>query len=248
MKLNFLLKKIALFCQLILFSLVANATIVVIAPHPDDAESSCGGLITNAVLSGERVIILTMTKGEIGIGGKTQMEVASIRQAEAISGATTLGAEVMFFGAIDGSLYDDAANTLKLKEILIKINPSIVLAPWPLDVHNDHQATGMLAWRVFQDKSLNFNLYFYETSNEPHTMSFRFVPTDYVDISDVMDKKREATLKHTSQHAGEWFPMYEIMATMRGYEADVKYAEGYIKAQNSGGMGGKSAIVNKTLK
>lgn len=56
-----------LFCtQLSIF-----ATIVVIAPHPDDGEASCGGLIANAVASGEEVIILTMTGGELGIGGKS---------------------------------------------------------------------------------------------------------------------------------------------------------------------------------
>jgi LmbE family N-acetylglucosaminyl deacetylase len=61
----------------------ALATIVVMSPHPDDAESSCGGMIANAVRSGEKVIILTMTKGEIGIGGKTREEAAKIRGYEA---------------------------------------------------------------------------------------------------------------------------------------------------------------------
>lgn len=242
-----IIKKIALLSLLVFSGVITNATIVVMTPHPDDAEASCGGLIANAVASGERVIILTMTKGEIGIGGKTPAEAAVIREAEAKAGAAVLGADIEFFGAIDGNLYDDSTNTQKLKTILIRINPTIVLAPWPLDVHDDHQAAGMLAWRIFQDKSLNFDLYFYETSNEPHTMSFRFVPTDYVDITDVMGLKREATFKHASQHPENWFPMYEIMATLRGYEADVKFAEAYIKAQNSDGMGGRAAVVKKTL-
>jgi N-acetylglucosamine malate deacetylase 1 len=248
MKQCFRLKIFILFCLLAIISLTTRATIVVITPHPDDAEASCGGLIANAVAAGEKVIILTMTKGEAGIGGKTYAEAAAIREAEAIAGAKVLGADIEFFGAVDGALYADAANIQKLKSFLAKINPRLVLAPWPLDVHNDHQATGMLAWSVFQDKELSFELYFYETSNEPHTMSFRFVPTDYVDITDLMVLKKEATLKHVSQHVDEWYPMFEIMATMRGYEADVKYAEGYIKAQNSDGMGGRAAISNKTLK
>ncbi|NVO19850.1 MAG: PIG-L family deacetylase [Bacteroidetes bacterium] len=229
----------------LLLSVYAGATIVVIAPHPDDAESSCGGMIANAVASGERVIILTMTKGEIGISGKSIKEAANIREEEARQGAAILGAEIEFFGAMDGSLYDDSTNTGKLKDILLRLKPRFVFAPWPLDVHNDHQSSGMLAWRVFMDKALNFELYFYETSNEPNTMSFRFIPTDYIDISLAMDKKREATLKHVSQSASEWFPMYELMASFRGYEANVHYAEGYIKAQNSDGMGGRAAVVKK---
>jgi N-acetylglucosamine malate deacetylase 1 len=230
-----------------LIAMVARCTIVVIAPHPDDAESSCGGLIANSISSGERVIILTMTKGERGIYGRSMSEAAEIRQMEAQKGAFALGAEIEFFGAIDGSLSDDSANTMKLKSILKRINPSIVLAPWPLDVHNDHQATGMLTWRVFMDREMNFDLYFYETINEPNTTSFRFIPTDYVDITPVIKQKREATLEHKSQHAEDWYPMYEKMSEIRGYEADVKYAEAYVKAQNSDGMGGRAARVKKTL-
>ncbi|HAL81334.1 MAG TPA: hypothetical protein DCO83_03130 [Mucilaginibacter sp.] len=32
-------------------------TVVVITPHPDDAEASCGGLIANSVAAGDRVVI-----------------------------------------------------------------------------------------------------------------------------------------------------------------------------------------------
>jgi hypothetical protein len=41
--------------------------IVIITPHPDDAEASCGGLILNSIAAGDEVIILTMTGGELGI-------------------------------------------------------------------------------------------------------------------------------------------------------------------------------------
>jgi len=34
---------------------------VVIAPHPDDAEASCGGLIANAAAAGQEVVVLSMT-------------------------------------------------------------------------------------------------------------------------------------------------------------------------------------------
>jgi LmbE family N-acetylglucosaminyl deacetylase len=229
------------------FIIQTHATIVVIAPHPDDAEASCGGLILNSIESGEDVIILTMTGGELGIYGKNKKEALAIRTEEARKGANILGAKVEFFGEIDASLSVDSAGLAKLKKILLRINPTVVLAPWPLDVHADHQASGLLAWRAFQDKLFTFELYFYETSNEPHTMSFQFFPSDYVDITKVMAKKEEAVFQHKSQSPENWFQMYEVMAGFRGYEADVTYAEGYLKARNSSGMGGRSAAVCKTL-
>jgi N-acetylglucosamine malate deacetylase 1 len=226
---------------------LANSTIVVLAPHPDDAEASCGGLIANAVASGERVIILTMTGGELGIGGKSITEAREIRMAEARNAAAILGAEVIFFGATDGSLAVDSGSTEKLKAIMLELKPTLVLTTWPLDVHTDHQATGILAWRVFQDNRFTFDLYFYETSNSPHTMTFQFTPTDYIDITDVMKKKQEALYQHKSQGPSDWFGMYETMALFRGYEGDVPFAEGYIKARNSSGMGGRPAHAGKTF-
>lgn len=237
-----------LFCLLTLFACnSALATVVVIAPHPDDGEASCGGLIANTVAAGEEVVILTMTGGELGIKGKGMDEARAIRAEEARNAAAVLGAKIEFFGAIDASLAVDADNTNKLKEILLRLNPSVVLAPWPLDVHPDHQASGLLAWRAFQDKRFTFELYFYETSNEPHTKTFQFVPTDYVDITDVMKKKQDALYQHKSQFPAAWFDMYKNIERIRGYESDTSFAEGYIKARNFSSLGGRPAVVGKTL-
>lgn len=226
----------------------AQEKILVIAPHPDDAESSCGGLIANHVAVGDEVMILTMTGGEYGVSGKGPDDARSIRTKEAINAATIFGAKTEFFGAIDAFLTVDEANTAKLKAIIGNFKPTIVFSVWPLDVHSDHQATGILSWRVFLESSSSFDLYFYETCNPAHTKSFQFVPTDYVDITNVCEKKKEATLQHKSQSPQEWYGMYETLALARGYECDVKYAEGYIKAQNFSGMGGRSSVIPKTLK
>lgn len=224
-----------------------SATLVVIAPHPDDGEASCGGLIANTVAKGDEVVILTMTGGELAAGGKTVEEGRTIRAEEARKAAAVLGAKVEFFGAMDGSLVADAAGTEKLEKVLLRLRPAIVLAPWPLDVHPDHQASGILAWRAFQDRRFAFDLYFYETSNSPHTVTSQFVPTDYVDITDVLKKKQDATYQHKSQNPAEWFDMYVTIARFRGYESDVAYAEGYIKARNSSGLGGREGAIGRTL-
>lgn len=224
-----------------------QSIVVVIAPHPDDAEASCGGLIANYVAASDSVIIITMTGGEFGIWGKSKEESRTIRLLEARKAASVLGASVIFFGAIDASLSVDSTNTSQLTRILQQISPDIVLAPWPLDVHSDHQASGLLAWRVFLKKQFSFDLYFYETSNSPHTKSFQFIPTDYFDITDVIKKKQEALYQQKSQNPAEWWGMYEQMAIVHGYEVDVPFAEAYIKARTFSGMGGREGVVGKTL-
>lgn len=220
-------------------------TIVVIAPHPDDAESSCGGLIANCVAAGDDVVILTMTGGEYGIWNKSPEDAKNIRIIEALNAGNILNAKVIFFGGVDAHLYVDSLNTDKLKRMLLEINPDVVLSSWPLDVHADHQSAGILAWQVFQDKQFHFDLYFYETTNPPHTKSFQFVPTHYIDVTDVMEIKKSATLQHKSQSPEEWYSLYQTLAEFRGYECDVKFAEAYIKAINSSGMGGRTSTIGK---
>jgi N-acetylglucosamine malate deacetylase 1 len=228
-------------------SVKAQKVVVVITPHPDDAEASCGGYIANAVTAGDKVVILTMTGGEYGIQGKSPMDAKKIREQEAKNGASILKTKIEFFGSSDAFLPVDTITVRKLTAIIQRLHPDIVLAPWPLDVHNDHQSSGLLAWRVFQDKEFSFKLFFYETINEPHTKSFAFVPTDYVDISDVFDVKEKAVLAHVSQNPSAWYNQYITLAAVRGYEADVKYAEAYIEAKNSSCMGGRENKVSKTL-
>jgi N-acetylglucosamine malate deacetylase 1 len=225
----------------------ARATVVIIAPHPDDAEVSCGGLIANSVAAGESVVVLAMTGGELAVYGKSRAEARAVREEEQRRAAAMLGARAEFFGAVDGSLAVDSASAARLLDLLLRLRPRVVTAPWPLDVHADHQAAGLLAWRAFQDRRCAFELFFYETSNSPHTVSFDFVPTDYVDITAVLERKREAAAQHRSQGTVDWFGMYVEMATFRGYEADVPYAEAYLRARNSSGMGGRAAVVGRTL-
>lgn len=227
---------------------IAQKKILVITPHPDDAEASCGGLMANAVAAGDSVIILTMTGGEFGAKGKTPNETKALRIEEAKKAAAVLHTRVVFFGGHDAWLAVDTNTHAKLTAFIKELQPAVVLAPWPLDVHPDHQATGLLAWRVFQNKAFSFSLYFFETINEPHTKTFSFVPTDYIDITSVAALKKEALMQHTSQRPDLWYSMYETLATVRGYEADVKLAEAYVEAKNSSGMGGRSNKVDKVLK
>lgn len=242
-----ILASVALAGLALLAAPAARATLVVLAPHPDDGEASCGGLIANTAAAGESVVVVCMTGGELAVYGKPHDQARAVRTEEARRAAAALGAGSLMFGGLDGSLAVDAATTARLRELLLRLRPRAVAAPWPLDVHPDHQATGVLAWRVSMDRALDFDLYFYETTNSPHTMSSGFVPTDYVDITAVLDRKRAATLQHASQGPADWFGMYVDLARVRGFEADVPYAEGYVRARNGSGLGGRSGAVGRTL-
>ena len=56
--------------------------VVVAGAHPDDPESGCGGTIARYSDLGHEVVIIYLTRGEVGIDGKSPKEAAEIRTAE----------------------------------------------------------------------------------------------------------------------------------------------------------------------
>ncbi|MDA0195463.1 MAG: hypothetical protein O2887_14505 [Bacteroidetes bacterium] len=56
-----------------------------------------------------------------------------------------------------------------------------------------------------------------------------FTPTDYVDISDTQERKKEAMLAHKTQDPVKTYEtFFKPLEDFRGLEAGVKVAEGFI--------------------
>ena len=60
--------------------------ILVFAPHPDDAEIHCGGIIAQSAIDGLKVVICDATEGELGSRGSVPE-----RYQEAAAAAKVLG-------------------------------------------------------------------------------------------------------------------------------------------------------------
>lgn len=50
---------------------MTTATLMVILAHPDDETFSMGGTLAKAAAEGKRVHLITATRGELGISGKS---------------------------------------------------------------------------------------------------------------------------------------------------------------------------------
>ena len=50
----------------------ADFDVMVLAPHPDDAEMACAGTILQVVAAGGRVAVVDMTRGEMGTRGSAE--------------------------------------------------------------------------------------------------------------------------------------------------------------------------------
>lgn len=202
--------------------------IVCVGAHPDDPESGCGGALAKFASMGHDVTIIYLTKGEAGIPGKSAVDAASTRTAEALAACSILKVNPVFAGQIDGDTVVSNEWVIKMQQLIKVENPAIVFTHWPIDSHKDHQVAGLLTTQVWLNAQKKFDLYFFEVCAGEQSMSFH--PTDYVDITEVQEQKRKAVYCHASQDPGSIYECgHASMEDFRGREFGVKAAEAFIR-------------------
>lgn len=65
------------------------ADVLILAPHPDDAEIHCGATIASLVRQNRSVVIVDLTRGELGSRGDASTRLAEAAEAARILGVTT---------------------------------------------------------------------------------------------------------------------------------------------------------------
>jgi N-acetylglucosamine malate deacetylase 1 len=115
--------------------------VLVFAPHPDDAELCCGGLLLKARAKKLTLGVIDITRGEMGTRGTPE-----IRQKEVAAASKLLKLQAREnLGLRDGHLHDDEQLRVPLVRMLRKYRPKLLLAPHWEDQHPDHAAVGQAA-------------------------------------------------------------------------------------------------------
>jgi bacillithiol biosynthesis deacetylase BshB1 len=180
--------------------------LLAIAAHRDDVELTCGGTLAKAVQAGHRVGILDLTQGEMGTRGD-----AATRAAEAEQAAKTLGVGVRLnAGMRDAHLTNDETSREKIVELIRRMQPKVVILPFPVGRHPDHR----IASELGRDACYLAGLAKYAPGKggEAHrpfkvlyALAYRedpVKPTFVVDISGVFETKMEAIRCYASQFTG----------------------------------------------
>ena len=124
--------------------------VMVVSPHPDDAEIGAGGTIASWVKQGREVLYVVCTNGDKGSSdpNMTSETLAQIRQQEQREAAKILGvSKVIFLGYPDGGLEDTPAFRGELVRIIRKHRPDVVLTTDPYRKylwHRDHRVAGIV--------------------------------------------------------------------------------------------------------
>lgn len=227
----------------------ANQNVLVISAHAVDFLWRCGGAIARYAQAGHQVRIIDLTFGERGESAEvwktdsnmTESAVKEIRKREAVKAASILGAEIRFLDWGDHPLVIDRDRCMQLVDELRDFRPQIVLTHHEKDPFNrDHEETTkayLWALRCAQVpgvKSKAAALGRVKTCMfEPDQPEFcDFKADTFIDITDVMEKKKEAMRVVESQ--SYLHDNFVSRALLRGFFAQkvcsdksIKYAEAF---------------------
>ena len=216
---------------------------LVIAAHPDDAETQMGGTLAKLADQGQRILLVDLTDGE-----PTAFAEAGVRAQQAREAARILGVDRLSLGLQDRLLTDTMETRLRVAQLLREHRPSFVYGTGEACVHPDHAAAvGLTRAAVFlarlgqwervpggellagQEPWAVERLFFPHCKMEPPWGEFAFA----VDVGAVYERKRQALAVYQSifQAQGDrLLALYEAEDQYYGRMLGVAYAEIYRSA------------------
>lgn len=228
--------------------------ILAIGAHPDDIESYAAGTLAKYSKAGHKVFMATATNGNVGSATLSMDEIAKIRKQEAAKSAAHIGAEYICLNYDDEMFFEDKNVRLAFINLVRYCKADIILTHNPKDYNPDHELTSKIindiAVMIPVEKIVTDNppydkipaIYYWESVN-----GMGFIPTEYVDITDVIDTKMAMCREHKSQiqwmidnysetvakSNSDFFENFWVSALYRGIQCGVKYAEGFIAANDA---------------
>jgi LmbE family N-acetylglucosaminyl deacetylase len=222
------------------------ATALAVVAHPDDVEFNVGGTVALLTEQGWRVVFVIVTRGDKGSADPTMtsLRLAQIREQEQRTAAAFLGAaDVVFLGYEDGGLEPTLAVRRDIARQIRRYRPRRLIVTDPAELysdryiqHPDHLATAQAALaatyaardRLTMPELLAEDL-------QPHGVSEVYIHTSrepdlFVDITEVMERKKQALRLHTSQIEEEFLAVMESIArdaASRAPEPRPRFAESF---------------------
>ncbi len=222
--------------------------ILAVGCHPDDLEIGCGGTLARYAQEGHRVTLCHVANGNMGHVILLPEELRRIRLEEAQRAGRLLGAaEVVTLDISDLAVDSNNPQTVRqMTELVRRVQPDVVITHPPEDYMKDHVEVSKLVF----DASFSASVPHFppETLGEPGprvakitplyymdtVAGVNFLPSEYVDISALIEIKLRALDCHQSQikwladHDGiDFLDFVRTASKFRGLQCGVAYAEGF---------------------
>ena len=200
---------------------INNKSILVLAPHTDDAEFGCGGTISKLIEHGNDVFCAAFSACQQSLSDHLPSDIL-IQEVKTASKVLGIKKENLFLYDFEVRTFNFRRQELldRILELKKKINPDFVFIPSVNDVHQDHYTIAQESLRAFKFS----NLLCYEIPW--NNLSFGTSCFCVLDKRHI-NKKWKAISKYESQkhrpYASEDFIM--SLAKVRGTQINTKYAE-----------------------
>ena len=214
--------------------------ILVVVAHPDDEVLGCGGTIAKMVNDGHSAFVQILGEGATSRDeernvAKREKELNSL-SLNAENANKIIGVSRVFFEYFPDNRFDsvDFLDIVKAVErIKNVISPDIVFTHWENDLNIDHRLTFqavLTAFRpIFGEKSTD--LYSFEILSSSEWGTNSFFPDYFVDVSNFIDKKKEAMKCYLSELREFPHPRslkgIEVLANLRGMNVGLEFVEAF---------------------
>ena len=216
--------------------------VLAIGCHPDDVEVNCAGTLLKCVERGDKVTVFLVANGNLGHEIINEDELREMRALEAKKAGSLAGIEVVTCDIGDLMVYESSkAQRDLVVDVIRSAQPDFIITHSPTDYMPDHVAVSKLVF----DATFAASVPHYRTAVPGKSQitpiyymdnlaGINFIPTEYVDISDTLEKKLEMLECHVSQM--KWMRDHDNIdfaefvttcARFRGLQCNAQYAEAY---------------------
>lgn len=189
--------------------MLSYKTVLILAPHPDDAELGCGGTISRLVEGGADVYPVVFAEAN---GRKYEMKKAT--DVLGMKDCISLNLPIRDIGDYRQYILDELIHLKK------QLQPDLVIQPTLNDIHQDHQVVAQEGVRSFKD----ITLWGYEVPWNNLTLDAQL----FVSLEDRhVAKKIEAVKCYESQSHKAYMDEDYIkgLMTVRGVQVGINNAE-----------------------
>ena len=182
-----------------------NIDVLAFGAHPDDSELSCAGTLAALVKQGKKVVVIDLTRGEMGTRGTPEIRLKEAKKAADILGLHSRDN----LGLPDTELTNTRELQLPIIERIRHYKPHICILTAPVDRHPDHgHASTLLVDAVFysglrkiETRGMDGKLQ--EPHRPHHVLHYMqdqpFDPDFIFDITETIDLKEKAIKAFATQ-------------------------------------------------
>ena len=216
--------------------------VLAVGAHPDDIELTCAGTLARCVRRGDTVTVAVLCRGDMASSHLSPDELVKVRSRELENSMKLLNAGLVELGLPDGGVEVNREQKYLVARMLRRVKPDLIITHFDKDYGGDHNHTLSLV--------LDATVYATVPSVDADTpplpripllymmeplAGHGFDPQVYVDITETFEIKNKMLQCHQSQmewmrnHGGMDLCNYiDVICRFRGFQARVKYAEGFI--------------------